>query len=85
MNIKFEYGLIRDIKNADDGRHEFSSTQIQVFYDVSTGVCWGRMAVGNESIVYNDPNVITVAKLAGEYTRKDIAEIIDLALAYRGV
>jgi hypothetical protein len=85
MNITFERGLINNIKNADDGRGYFSNVKIAVMYDTERHFCWGERVVGNEHVMPSCTAVINVAQLAGCYTRRQIADMIENVVAMKEV
>lgn len=80
---KFQSGLIKTIKEADDGRGYFSTTWVQVNYDKTTGEVWGDWCVGNEWHEYHDPNVISIGKFVGKVTRSEIISNIEDEIALR--
>lgn len=74
----FQPGLIKTIQQADDGRGFYSTTQVQVNYDETTGKVWGDWCVGSEWHEYHDPDILVVGKYAGKYTRRDLVKAIEM-------
>lgn len=73
---KFERGLMKIIKEADDGLGCFSNTKVQVNYDPETGQVWGDWCIGNEHHVY-PAGIMIVGRYAGKLTRADIIADIE--------
>lgn len=82
----FEPGLIKTIKEADDGHGCFSNTKVQVNYDPATGKVWGDWVIGNDRVAYRDDGIITVGRYAGKVTRAAIiADIEEIEAEYDGL
>ena len=78
---KWQRGLLKTIKQADDGCGFLSRTWVQVNYNKSTGEVWGDWMTGYERKVYDDPNIVSVCKFYGKWTRAEIAQAIEDQIA----
>ena len=87
-DYKVESGLISRIKNADDGRGEYSSTYVQINLEKSTGIIWGdyHCSIGrNNWQEYHDPDIITLGYYADKrFSLSDLADALIYSGATRG-
>ena len=86
QDVDWEPGLIRDIKNSDDGTGYCSTTYTQVFFDADTRECWGvfHASIGrNEWTAYDDPAIFSVGMFSGRTSRSELLRLINIALVAR--
>ena len=82
--VKIDKGLIKSIKDADEGRGRYSAGYIQVFYDKTRDLIFGvrHYSVGRcEYDDFHDASIVSIGNYAGKVTRNQLMDDMQMTLA----
>lgn len=69
-------GLENVITESKDLNGPYGLWKLDVFLDTGTNRVWSRVCIGNNLIVYHDPNIICVGRICYPLTTEQLIEII---------